>query len=89
MIAEQSTQTLSPEDVKMLAEIAPKVGADPGEILRRAIRLYKLVIDEEEREDALAYERAEAMIPTHCELEGIVAGRIKPGDWREGDEPLF
>ena len=86
---EQATPTLSPEDAEMLAGIAREAGADPGEILRRAIRLYKLVIDEEEREDALAYQRAEAMIPTHRELDAIVAGGIKPAVWHEGDEPLL
>jgi hypothetical protein len=88
-MAEQAAPTLSPEDVEMLAEIARELGADPGEILRRAIRLYKLVIDEEEREDAFAYQRAEAMMPAHRELDAIVASGIKPADWREGDEPLF
>jgi len=87
-VPEQATPTLSPEDAEMLAGIARETGADPGEILRRAIRLYKRVIDEEEREDALAYQRAEAMIPTHRELEAIVPSGIKPAVWHEGDEPL-
>jgi hypothetical protein len=86
---EQANPTLSPEDAEMLAGIAQQTGADPGEILRRALRLYKLVIDEEAREDALARQRAEAIIPTHRELDAIVASGIKPAVWHEGDEPLF
>jgi len=86
---EQATPTLSPEDAEMLAGIARETGADPGEILRRAIRLYKLVIDEEEREDALAYQRAEAMIPTHRELDATGASGTEPAVWHEGDAPLF
>ena len=86
---EPATPTLSPEDAEMLAGIARETGADPGKILHRAIRLYKLVIDEEERDDASAYQRAVAMIPTHSELDAIVASGNKPAVRHDGGEPLF
>lgn len=86
---EQATPTLSAEDAEVLAGIARETGDDPAEILRRAIRLYKLVINEAERENALAYQRAVAMIPTHREMDAIVASGVKPAVWHDGDEPLF
>ena len=36
----------------------------------------------------MGYQRAEAMIPTHRELDTITASGIKPAVWHQGDKPL-
>jgi hypothetical protein len=85
-MSEQASPSLSREDAQTLAAIAWRTGTEPGEILRRAIKLYKMVIAEEERKAALTRRGAGAKMPARGERGAMVASGSQAALWHDGDE---